>query len=729
MNNGFKYNVAAFAQALIYSEQTRFRSENANQEILNILNKLDLPADLDIYSEISSLKTQIDNVKNRSKEIENSVSLLREQIENSDSSIKSEIFHYIQNEGKYLYNNNNYLIKDNSKYIPKTGYESTVKSESSIPYSFKREFDKTMAKISDTSATVAIAVTDGVALFATNVMSGTNAAVIGGISKIGHELFRQEKVFGMTKDEMYDKLNQNQEVIEFLRENPYKEKYIDANGVERYIDGSYFDDSLIDPDGSTYELTKTGSYIAANFVSVGKMGTVGIILSAAEDGGDAVSRIKSEGYNIDSNSMNYILSREAYALVGGKIANSIIGKIPQVKGLLGSVENIAKAGALKGSETLMDTFLQKVTYKSDKSFSKVFEENGGFVSLGTSIAMGAGLTTAGEVSSALNHYITNRFSKRQIEETIDEFITRKGYADDFKDYIMKDLEETVNTWDIPGTTISHKKDIINRMKNYIDEDLINYYDMKEIILDIHNNSKYIPESFSEMLEIMKKYDGFEDSSNKINAYAKKYGGLKEVNLSKNSLIMSKKAFNELDYIKESPQTIAFNYSNNRRNLSINVFQTSFNDDIIVHEGVHDVSHHKNGSGIMIENKDRGINEGATEFVTRKIQNHTTESGYDAITNVYETIQESLDTRGFNGEDIIGKYYFSNDNKKNNTTLPKIFNTIDLDSKDLDTFKSASYVIANSNSDKQELLEARKQLNNLANKIIDKAAEYKLGGGK
>lgn len=134
----FQYNIAAFAQAIMYANQMNVQLESSKLQALSILNRLNIPSDMDISFEIASLKDQLNAMTDRGIEIKSTIESLRNQIESTDSYIASQIRYYIGNESKYLMENDqtfNYYSSSLSKDFSEDDIQFIIKNFKELLYS------------------------------------------------------------------------------------------------------------------------------------------------------------------------------------------------------------------------------------------------------------------------------------------------------------------------------------------------------------------------------------------------------------------------------------------------------------------------------------------------------------------------------------------------------------------------------------------------------------------
>ena len=713
-----EYNAFNFANAIVYANKLHNNAKSTKSQIEGILSEISPPEGLDINNELAQIREQINSFYKRTQEIVADLEYIKTEIETMDANASAQIENYISIAELY----------------PKDK-QATIISGDDLPWytKLKSWFKNTGAASIDTVRTGGIAVAEGIMnTVVVPTMKGINWTIAGFSSKLG-----------IVDDNLaYKKIEENIATLNWLSENPYTEKYTDANGIEHYK--SYMiDNSKISSDGKIYTGFKTVSGMVGNAIILATPFGWGIM--ALEAGGNSGDKALSQGYKVNGDTINYVLLREGIEAPLAKLEQIILGIIPQSKGVKGAFENIVLSGLSQAPNVFIDSTLQYATYNTKrvttpngkyyfvrKPFSEIWNENGGWKQTGADIATGMVFGAGGEALSGFAHYKTNKSQTKQFENLFEEINQKYGNGVSwYKDDIMKDLDATLKT---SGKTITDKKNAVKYMEDYIKADdgqrYFSYQDKKDTILSFDNNGEYIPEPFYNFPEIHDKMGTLDANSVKINNYTSKYNANK-VDLNNNSLIMSNDAFSQMQHIKDTGAA-AFNLSVGN-GKSINVFQTSSPDHHIIHEGIHDSANKVSGtSGFMYWEGSRGINEGATEFIASDISGLKNQSGYEPIVEVYRAIEEGLDVRGVNGKDAITKNYYAGDEISLEfdfqTVIGEPHNTLNSDT--YTKFKDAAQVIATKERYRAlDVHKAQQTLKDITNKILDATADYKLQGGK
>jgi len=297
-----------------------------------------------------------------------------------------------------------------------------------------------------------------------------------------------------------------------------------------------------------------------------------------------------------------------------------------------------------------------------------------------------------------------------------------------KNHIRADVNNTINIYSNIYSNKEAKKRIFNVLNGFVKNNNSNSfldYQLKKEDIVTSLSLPYITDNlYYRQLLIDKQNQIFDNINKKINNIFVNNG--RNINLKTSTILVEPHFINEYNRIKNVRcggfSTILSS------GKPINVIPDSKNistlESSIFHEGVHEYSQHQNGGGFHLNSDPifRGINEGATQYITRKeYPNSKTE--YDPIVEVFENIEISLNNRtgidGFNtitnlysSGDVNGLYrLFGNCIKDKNTVIQKW--------RDLNQH---SFVIAANTSNPgmyslNDFNTAKFELNNLANSII------------
>lgn len=210
--------------------------------------------------------------------------------------------------------------------------------------------------------------------------------------------------------------------------------------------------------------------------------------------------------------------------------------------------------------------------------------------------------------------------RKHIELDIDKTFSKN--SDKYGPFIagIKTNKAVSELSETPGIYVNNQ----NSKTKLFDNDRLPYFpdDLTEVTPYIHGqNSK------------------FDNVNKKLNDMFADTG--KRVDLNESNVSISSSAMNDYNKYTNSSCS-AFSTLDNEGN-PINVVKYSETEATIFHEGIHEITNNSSGSGLKIKEEYRGINEGATQYLTTT-RYPDDKSGYDPIVNVYRAMNTNLNSR-------------------------------------------------------------------------------------